>query len=276
MARVCDGAGIEALWVRDEMSGGGPGTSDAWTMLALIARDVRSAVLGATLDVTRRPSSTLLGMARTAATMLGDRLELSLARAFPDEVGITLERCASVIRTQLATSGEAVKFSIEAATPADIPVAAAYADDIVVEVNDPATAAEMIRRVRTACDEQGRDPATIGIAMHLYVSIGRTTAEAEARAEADSEFALAAAASTRIVGTLEQCQAQILAFAHAGITDLRCIVPDAPDLPDVVAQLTATTIGTMETLVPGSPRSKPPDPPETWGGRSARSAPDRP
>ena len=35
----------------------------------------------------------------------------------------------------------------------------------------------------------------------------------------------------------------MIALAHAGITDLRCIVPATLDVHDVIAQLTAITVG---------------------------------
>ena len=58
------------------------------------------------------------------------------------------------------------------------------------------------------------------------------------------------------------------ALAHAGVTDLRCVLPNAPDVHDVIAQVTAMTVGTVEKLAPGAPRSPAPPPPEGWGGRS--------
>ncbi len=54
-----------------------------------------------------------------------------------------------------------------------------------------------------------------------------------------------------LFGTLEECQDRVIALAHAGISDLRCILPATPDVHDVIAQLTAVTIGTIEVLVPG-------------------------
>ena len=77
-----------------------------------------------------------------------------------------------------------------------------------------------------------------------------------------------------IFGTLEECQDRVIALAHAGITDLRCIVPATLDVHDVIAQLTAITVGTTDVLVPGSLRSPAPPPPDGWGGRSP--VPDRP
>ena len=43
----------------------------------------------------------------------------------------------------------------------------------------------------------------------------------------------------------------MIALAHAGITDLRCVLPNAPDVHDVIAQLTAIAVGTTDVLRPG-------------------------
>lgn len=103
------------------------------------------------------------------------------------------------------------------------------------------------------------------------MSIGRTAAEAEARARADLSFRPAGgAARAAIVGTLEQCQDRAIALAHAGVTELRCIVPNAADVHDVIAQLTAVAVGTVGAMIPGAERSPAPAPPAGWGGRSRR------
>jgi hypothetical protein len=95
----------------------------------------------------------------------------------------------------------------------------------------------------------------------VAVSIGRTSAEAEARAGLDPAFPAGA-----VVGTLEEVQAAVVALAHAGVTDLRCVLPDAPDVQDVVAQLTAVAVGDLDTHRPDAPRSPDPPPPP-WAAR---------
>jgi hypothetical protein len=144
----------------------------------------------------------------------------------------------------------------------------AVVDDIVLPAwrfPDLETAAD---EVRAEAQEAGRDPATLGVAALLPVSIGRTSTEAEARADRDPRFAeVGHPRDVGIFGTLEECQDRVIALAHAGISDLRCILPAAPDVHDVIAQLTAVTIGTTDVLVPGSLRSPAPPPPEGWGGR---------
>ena len=146
---------------------------------------------------------------------------------------------------------------------------AGVADDVLVAAADVDRVAEQARVVRELFALAGRDPAGLGVAVRLPVSIGRTVAEAAARWDAEPAFAgLGPPTRAGVFGTLEQCHDRVIALAHAGVTDLRCVLPDAPDVHDVIAQATAMTVGTVAKLVPGAPRSEPPPPPEGWGGRS--------
>jgi alkanesulfonate monooxygenase SsuD/methylene tetrahydromethanopterin reductase-like flavin-dependent oxidoreductase (luciferase family) len=141
-------------------------------------------------------------------------------------------------------------------------------DDVVLpawEFPDLETAAD---EARAEAAESGRDPDSLGVAAIVPVSIGRTGAEAAVRADADPAFETTGSPrDIGIFGTLEECQDRVIALAHAGISDLRCVLPVAPDVHDVIAQLTAVAIGTTDVLVPGSLRSPAPPPPEGWGGR---------
>ena len=109
-----------------------------------------------------------------------------------------------------------------------------------------------------------------GLAALLPTSVGRTTAEARARADGDPLFAGWHPAEAGIFGTLEQCHDTVVILVHAGVTDLRCVVPNASDVQDVIAQLTAVAAGDPDLVDPGAPRSKAPDPPRGWGGRPRR------
>ncbi len=62
----------------------------------------------------------------------------------------------------------------------------------------------------------------------------------------------------------------MIELAHAGVTELRCRVPNTPDVHDAIAQLTAMAVGTPRRARPSAPRSAAPAPPEGWGGRSLR------
>jgi alkanesulfonate monooxygenase SsuD/methylene tetrahydromethanopterin reductase-like flavin-dependent oxidoreductase (luciferase family) len=280
VARMCDGAGFDALWVEDRfVSEDDVPRKEAWTVLSTIARDVRRARLGAIVNPAFRPPAILAAMARTLDDALGGRLELSfmagsnlaehlaLGLDFPDgdEAWHRAEGCVAVVR-DLSRSPT---LAIVGHTPAAFDVAARIADDVVLPPSDPGGVTHHVDVLRQACERNERDVASIGIATMVPVSIGRTTAEASARAEADPRFGdIGSAREAGIFGTLEQCQERVIELAHAGISDLRCAVPNAPDMPDVLAQLTAIAIGTVDVLAPGSPRSKSPDPPEGWGGRA--------
>lgn len=304
---MCDGAGIDALWVRDHLASADAAPRlEAWTALTLASMVARRARLGATLNIAFRPPTTLAAQAGTLDAATGGRLELGLSVGwierehiafgfdFPDpETRLrSLEHYARIMSGLLV--GESVPvsgsseagnaelgvsspqlggptLSIEAITPAQMEAAARVADDVLIPaaaVEDLDEQAEMVRR---ACGAADRDPATLGIAMELPVSIGRTDAEAKARADAEPLFEVTGLPSeVGIFGTLEECQDRVIELAHAGVTDLRCILPNSPDVHDVIAQLTAMAIGTVDVLAPNAPRSKAPDPPESWGGRASR------
>ena len=96
----------------------------------------------------------------------------------------------------------------------------------------------------------------------VAVSIGRTEAESAARADANPAFAdTGHPREYGLFGTLEQCQDGVIALAHQGVVDVRCLLPDAPDVHDVIAQLTAVAIGSLDTHRPDAARSASPPPP---------------
>lgn len=304
---MCDRAGIDALWVKDLLlASDGEPRVEAWTALSLAAADAPRARLGAMINAAFRPPGVLAAMAGTLDAAIGGRLELSFSpgwleaehRAFglpfPDSGVRTraMEHYISVVRSLLA--GDAVPksgsfdldgaelgvaspqpggppVSVEAVGPPQIEVAARLADDVLVpagSVRDVETAVALIRRSAEAAD---RDPATLGIALELPVSVGRTWAEAQARADSEPLFdAIGHPQKVGIFGTLEECQERVIELAYSGVGDIRCVLPNSPDVHDVIAQLTAMVVGSVEVLSPGTPKSKSPDPPETWGGRSSR------
>jgi alkanesulfonate monooxygenase SsuD/methylene tetrahydromethanopterin reductase-like flavin-dependent oxidoreductase (luciferase family) len=134
--------------------------------------------------------------------------------------------------------------------PDDLQALLDEADDVVLpswRFPDLETAAD---EVRARARDGGRDPTTLG-----------------ARIGHPDEYG--------IFGTLEECQDRVIALRHAGISDLRCMLPATEDLHDVIAQLTAITIGSTDVLVPGSLRSSAPPPPVGWGGRRETSGAPR-
>src|SRR6266496_2998429 len=308
VARMCDRAGIGALWVEDvEEAGVGPAPAagvgdagddaprlDAWTALALLAGEVRSARIGAVLDAAAWPATRLARMAATLGALTGGRFELTLrgsaasaagaVRAFREALAATTVPAApATIGVQLAAAAAPAAGGVPGApggpaTPAAEVIAAppgpeaeviAVVDDLVLPTAPLAATLAAAAAARRAAVGAGRGPRTLGVAARLPVSVGRTSAEAQARWQAEPAFAaLGASEQAGLFGTLEQCHDRVVALAHAGVSDLRCLLPNAIDIHDVIAQLTAMTIGSADKLVPGAPRTRVPEPPAGWGGRS--------
>src|SRR6266536_2275684 len=308
VARMCDRAGIGALWVEDvEEAGVGPAPAagvgdagddaprlDAWTALALLAGEVRSARIGAVLDAAAWPATRLARMAATLGALTGGRFELTLrgsaasaaeaVRAFREALAATTVPAEPApIGVQLAAAAAPAAGGVPGApggpaTPAAEVIAAppgpeaeviAVVDDLVLPTAPLAATLAAAAAARRAAVGAGRGPRTLGVAARLPVSVGRTSAEAQARWQAEPAFAaLGASEQAGLFGTLEQCHDRVVALAHAGVSDLRCLLPNAIDIHDVIAQLTAMTIGSADKLVPGAPRTRVPEPPAGWGGRS--------
>ncbi len=299
IARMCDRAGIDALWVRDHDAAGCP-RLEAWTALVLAAADTSRVRVGAMLDIALRPAPMVAAMARTLDAALPGRLEMGFAgdsghpdgpfprvespdaavraRQLKDYLGVVrpllAEESAGVAARDAPEAAAAPALPagpplcIEAREPAGFAVAARVADNVLLPAMPLADIRAAIDLVRRECDRADRDPASLGIGVELPVSIGRTAAEARARAEAEDLFAtIGHPAAVGIFGTLEQGQDRVIELAHLGITDLRCVLPNAADVHDVIAQLTAMVVGTPRALGPNAPRSPAPGPPPGWGGR---------
>jgi len=258
VARMCDRAGIGAVWMDDsappEPPPGTPPLGGLRDLVPVVARARLGAIVAG-----GRPVAALDGLPV-------ERLELTLLGDARDEV--------DRLRGGFGDGRPRPTVAVEVRDPERLDRdrlawLAGVADDVLVAAADVDRVAEQARVVRELFALASRDPAGLGVAVRLPVSIGRTVAEAAARWDAEPAFAgLGPPTQAGVFGTLEQCHDRVLALAHAGVTDLRCVLPDAPDVHDVIAQATAMTVGTVAKLVPGTPRSEPPPPPEGWGGRS--------
>jgi alkanesulfonate monooxygenase SsuD/methylene tetrahydromethanopterin reductase-like flavin-dependent oxidoreductase (luciferase family) len=262
VARMCDRAGIGAIWMDDSAPPGPPpqadGPPDPLAGLRELAPQVARARLGAIL-AGGGPPPTLDGLP-------ADRLELTLV----GEAGPWADRLRTGFGDDLPRPTLAVEVGdAERLDRERLAWLAGVADDVLVAAADVDRVAEQARVLREAFALAGRDPASLGVAVRLPLSIGRTVAEAAARWDAEPAFAaLGPPTQAGVFGTLEHCHERVIALAHAGVTDLRCVLPNAPDVHDVIAQATAMTVGTVAQLAPGAPRSEHPPPPEGWGGRS--------
>jgi alkanesulfonate monooxygenase SsuD/methylene tetrahydromethanopterin reductase-like flavin-dependent oxidoreductase (luciferase family) len=268
VARMGDRAGIGALWVGDvHPLDRRPAATDPFLGLSLLAPVVRQARLGLMLNPAPGSADDVAAMTATLQHELGGRLEvgLRLGRLGP----IALEGYIAALRRRWTEAeGPAPTVSLETELGPSLAPAVRAADDAVLVAGTLAEVEELAQEARAAGAASGRDPASLGLAAELPVSIGRTTAEAWARWESDEAMAaLGPPAQVAIFGTLEQGHEQVIRLAHAGVTDLRCVLPETVDVHDVIAQLTALSIGTVAVLAPGSPRSRAPEPPKGWGGR---------
>ena len=267
VARMGDRAGIGALWVSDvHPLDRRPAAADPFLALSLVAPVVRRAQLGLMLTPAPGSADDLARMTATLQEELAGRLEvgLRLGRLGP----IALEAYIATLRRQWAESERPPPVSLQTELGPSLAPAVRAADDAVVVAGTLEEVEALAQETQAACAASGRAPDTLGLAVELPVSIGRTTAEAWARWESDEALAgLGPPEEVAIFGTLEQGHEQVIRLAHAGITDLRCVLPEAVDVHDVIAQLTALSIGTVELLAPGSPRSRAPEPPKGWGGR---------
>jgi len=270
VARMCDRVGIGAVWVDDSARPGPPPAKelDAWTALAALAPATTRVRLGAMLLAGRRPAPLLAEMAATLATLAGDRVEVSLL----GQALAPVRPYADALLAELGMPGRPT-VAVEVGDPEKLDREGldwlvGVADDVLVMAADVDRVAETARELRAACALAGREPESLGVAVRLPVSVGRTVTEARARWDAEPAFAeLGPPEQVGVYGTLEQCHQRVIAFAHAGVTDLRCVLPNAADVHDVIAQVTAMTVGTVDKLAPGAPRSPAPPPPEGWGGR---------
>src|SRR5437773_1062312 len=165
VARMCDRAGIDALWVRDEpVPADGRHRLEAWTALHLAGLDASRARLGAMLDVTLRPPETLAAMADTLDVALDGRLEIGFSRETAQRTGAVelpdpatrarrVQEYATVVRRLLAgesagaigtaETGRAPlgvaspqpggpRLSVEMSGPPDVAVAVRVADDVLI------------------------------------------------------------------------------------------------------------------------------------------------
>jgi alkanesulfonate monooxygenase SsuD/methylene tetrahydromethanopterin reductase-like flavin-dependent oxidoreductase (luciferase family) len=217
------------------------------------------------------------GGGAVAAEVVRGLREAIEATTVPAAVGTSTAPTGGPVYGAAALPAEppSIGVEVDASNPragAEIAAVLPLVDDLVLPratLADTMAAAAAAREVAAAA---GRPGSTVGVAARLPVSVGRTVAEAQARWQAEPAFAALGAPADAplhgLYGTLEQCHDRVVALAHAGVSDLRCLLPNAIDVHDVIAQLTAMTIGTVERSVPGAPRTRVPSPPPGWGGRS--------
>lgn len=199
-----------------------PGPSDAWITLAGIARETSTIRLGTmmTSATFRLPGPLAISVANVDQ-MSGGRVELGIGAGwftqehtaygipfpgtgerfdrFEEQLAIITGLWATEPGDLFAFDGKHYRLADSPALPkptqAKPPVlvgglgkrrtpalAARYADEFNLPFVDEATTESQFARVRSACEEQGRDPKTLRLSNALVVCVGADEAEIERRA----------------------------------------------------------------------------------------------
>ena len=275
LARMCERAGIDVVWIadgliEDELATDQAAKSDALVIAGALQATLARMAVGVLVS-SRRLREALL-VATEPPPDPRPRIEVGIVDAGKSSLeGSVVAAQAGGDTRVLNPLGPRVRLSAAVSDVESTRVLLPLVDEIILPGWWYADLESAADEARAQCAEMSREVGTLGVGALLPVSVGRTQAEASARAEMDNGFArFGDPAEVGIFGTLEECQDRVIALAHAGVTDLLCLLPRTDDVHDVVAQLTGITIGTTDVLQPGSLRSEAPPPPDGWGGRPER------
>jgi alkanesulfonate monooxygenase SsuD/methylene tetrahydromethanopterin reductase-like flavin-dependent oxidoreductase (luciferase family) len=295
VAQMAERAGMQSLWVTDRLiTSDGLPRMEAWTMLTIAAFYTKHIRIGAMFTTGFRTAQSLAAMVGSLDSVLGGRMELGVApgwdpmefRAlglpyFEDHVRVEdaaefTERLMRLVTGETAAGDRGLgvpspqpggpALTLELRIPQQLDAAVRLADNILLTARPLNELAGLIAAAKVACERADRDPDSLGIAVELPVSVGRTDGESDVRVEIDDLLSQMDTRTIGIHGTLERCQDIVIELAHMGVADVRCVLPNVTDIDDVIAQLTATAVGTKEILKPGMERSLAPAPPPGWGG----------
>ncbi|MEO6941992.1 MAG: LLM class F420-dependent oxidoreductase [Terrimesophilobacter sp.] len=244
-----------------------PGPSDAWTSLAGLARETSRIRLGTLVSsVTYRFPGILAIQVAQVDAMSGGRAELGLgagwfekehlayAIPFPERrFGMLEEQLEIVTGLWRTPVGDRYSFTGEHYTLIDSPalpkpvqsrvpvivggggakktpaLAARFATEYNTGFTSFADMAPRIARVRSACEDAGRDPSTLVLSMPGSVAAGATLADAERRAEAIDQD-LTKMREGGFAGTASEVVDQVGALSELGITRIYFQVLDLHDL----------------------------------------------
>ncbi|MDE3203527.1 MAG: LLM class F420-dependent oxidoreductase [Acidobacteriota bacterium] len=248
-----------------------PGPTDAWITLAGLARDTRTIRLGTlvTSATFRLPGPLAVAVAQVDA-MSGGRVELGLGAGwFADEhraygipfppTGERFERLEEQLTVITGLWGDDPTFSFEGRhyQVADSPglpkpwqkphppvivggagarrtprLAARFADEFNSPFLGPADAAAQFERVRQACTDAGRDPATMRFSSAVVVCCGSDEAEVARRAAAIGREVDELEANG-VCGTPDRVAQRLAEWAAAGAATAYLQVLDLSDLDHI-------------------------------------------
>jgi F420-dependent oxidoreductase-like protein len=227
LARLAERLGFEAFFRSDHYrSFPGPAdmpTTDAWTVLAGIARETHSIRLGVLVSpVTFRHPGSFAKVVTTVDEMSGGRIEVGVGAGWNDaehsQFGLAfpaIESRADLLEDELAIlhglwdepdgwSYEGRQVRLESASfnpkptqrphppiivggdgkPRSLRLAARYADEYNMSSAGPEMCTDAFSRLDAECRKVGRDPATLRRSVMAGLLIGADTAEVERRAVA--------------------------------------------------------------------------------------------
>jgi F420-dependent oxidoreductase-like protein len=229
VAQESERLGFDAFFRSDHLQriGGGdpgPGSTDAWVVLAGLARDTDRIRLGTMVSSAtfRLPGPLAIAVA-TVDAMSGGRVELGLGSGwfgtehtsygvpFPsvgERFDVLEEQLAVVTGLWATPAGETFSFDGRHYSLADSPglpkpvqsplpvviggkgkrrtpeLAARYAAEYNVPFDTPEVVAECFDRARRACEDAGRDPASLVLSCAQTLAVGGDDAEVRRRADA--------------------------------------------------------------------------------------------
>ena len=224
IAQRAEAAGFEALFRSDHYESfpgpAGRPTTDAWTVLAGLARETTRLRLGVLVSpVTFRLPGTMAKIAATVDQMSGGRVELGLGAGWNEDehrrhgvVFPPISERADMLEEQLAIvhglweepngwSFEGTHYRVEDSifqpkpvqrphppiivggegSPRSLRIAAKFADEFNVTSSDPERVADRYARLDEACRAIGRDPATMRRSAMVGTLIGRDETELTTR-----------------------------------------------------------------------------------------------
>jgi alkanesulfonate monooxygenase SsuD/methylene tetrahydromethanopterin reductase-like flavin-dependent oxidoreductase (luciferase family) len=260
LARACEASGVDTLYRSDHYltigRGSGAGSLDAWTTIAALAAVTTTLRLGTLVSpVTFRPASVLAKSVVTADHISGGRVELGIgagwfeaeheAYGFPfttarERVALLAEQIETIVRQW--TEDERVQPKPVQqphpplivggnAKPGTLRPAARWADEYNTNGAGPEECRRRRERVDRACEEAGRDPATLPMSLMRTVLVGRDARDLHDRAarflevigrDQPVEDFLADVSEEQLIGTLEQVVEKLRAYEAAGVTRVMC------------------------------------------------------
>ena len=277
LARACESSGIESMFRSDHYLGiarGGDalGSLDAWSTISGLAAVTERLRLGTMVSpVTFRPASVLAKSAVTADHISGGRIDVGIgagwfeaehqAYGFPfttarERVTLLAEQVETIVRQW--TEDERVQPKpIQQphpplivggnGKPGTIRPAVRWATEYNTTGAGPAECRRRRGLLDRACDEAGRDPATLPMSLMRMVLVARDDGELRDRAarflevvERDrsvDEF-LRQVDADGLIGTVDEVAEKMRAYGEAGVTRVMCqhLVHEDLDMIDVLGR----------------------------------------